>query len=275
MTFGPSRQAGRRRQAAVHARRTAAAVLATSLAVALSTASATGYSISLNPTPAEPPQATTATIAVSLSPDRAGARAALTLTIRYTGGEFGVPSAVRRSVLRFPAGMSLDIPSLRSCSAVRLRARGVSGCPARSQIGTGHALVETRAGSQIVTEDVALRAFLGPPQNLEPTFEILAQGYTPLEERVVFTGSVLTDSAPYGEQLDMSIPPVPTLPMEPDASIVTFSLTVGTSARRGTHGQNAVLVPSTCPFGGFPVAVEFTYADGSDGSARATIPCPR
>ncbi len=262
------------RQAAVRARRTAAPVLLAAFALAAIASSAIGDSISLNPEPPPPPVATSATITASLSPDRLAARAALTVTIQYSGGEFGVPSAVRRSVLRIPAGMILDVPSLHSCSAARLRARGVSGCPAQSQLGTGHALVATHAGSLIVTEDVALHAFLGPPRNLAPTFEILAQGYTPLNERVVFSGSVLTAGAPYGEQLVMSIPPVPTLPMEPDASIVTFSLTVGARTGHLTRSQNAVLVPGTCPAGGFPLAAESSYADGSDGSALARIPCP-
>jgi hypothetical protein len=225
---------------------------------------------------AAPVQAgTSATITPSLSPDRLGARAALTFAIRYAGGEFGVPSPVRRSVLRFPAGLSLEIPNLRSCTAARLRARGARGCPAQSGIGSGHALVEAHAGSQILTEDVALWAFLGAPRNLQPTFEVLGQGYTPLEKRVVFTGIVLGDRVPYGEELVMSIPPISTLPLESDASIVTFSLTIGASKRRRTQGANSVIVPSSCPVGGFPFAAEFSYADGSNSSALATVPCPR
>ncbi len=219
--------------------------------------------------------ATSAVITPSLSPDRLGAKGALTFTIRYAGGEFGVPSPVRRSVLQFPAGLSLEIPKLRSCTTARLRARGPSGCPAQSEIGSGHALVEVRAGTLILTEEVTLWAFLGEPRNLQPTFEILAQGYTPLDERMVFTGMVLPDEAPYGEELVLSIPRIPTLPLEPDASIVSFSLTIGASKRPGKHDANTVVVPSSCPLGGFPFAAEFTYADGSDGSARATVPCAR
>jgi hypothetical protein len=226
-----------------------------------------------NPLPVPSPVPTSATIAPSLSPDRLGARAALTLTIHYAGGEFGVPSAVRHSVLRFPAGMSLDIPSLRACAAARLRTDGPSGCPAGSEIGSGHALAETHAGSQITSEEVELHAFLGPPENLQPTFEIFAQGYTPLDEDVVFTGKVASANAPYGEELEMSIPPVPSLPLEPDASIVTFSLTVGGGRGRG-RDRSTVSVPRSCPAGGFPFAAEFTYADGSLGSVLARVPCP-
>ena len=73
----------------------------------------------------------------------------------------------------------------------------------------------------------------------------------------------------------MSIPPIPTLPFEPDASIVTFSLTIGASARHSTaRRSNAVLVPSSCPAGGFPFAAEFTYADGSGGQRARHDPLP-
>jgi hypothetical protein len=218
---------------------------------------------------------TSATIAPTLTPDRLGARAALTFTISYAGGEFGVPAPVRRSVLRFPAGLSLEIPKLRGCAAAQLRARGASGCPAQSEIGSGHALMAVHTGTLTITERAHLEAFLGPPRNLEPTFEILARGYSPLDERRVFVGAVLPDEAPYGEQLVLRIPPIPSLPLEPDASIVTFSLTIGASkARRGANA-NAVLVPSSCPAGGFPFAAEFVYAGGASGSALTTAPCPR
>ncbi len=221
------------------------------------------------------PLMTSATIAPSLFPDRFGAKAALTFTIRYAGGETGVPAPVRRSVLRFPAGMSLDIPRLRSCSAALLRARGPRACPGRARLGSGHALLEARGGSQIIKEHVVLHAFLGPPRNLQPIVEILGEGSTPLQERMVLTGTVLPDRSPYSEQLVVPIPPIPTLPYVPDASIVDFSLTVGTRGSRSARAQNSVLVPSTCPNGGFPFAAQFTYADGSGSSALATVPCPR
>ena len=57
----------------------------------------------------------------SLSPNRLGAKGALVVTIHFTGGESGVPSPVRRSILRFPAGLGLEIPHLRSCCVARLR----------------------------------------------------------------------------------------------------------------------------------------------------------
>jgi hypothetical protein len=223
-------------------------------------------------------------VAASLSPDRPGTRAALTVTIRYSGGELGVPSPVRKATVRFPAGLTLEIPRLRSCSAARLRARGVGGCPAAARLGHGYALAVVRAGSQRLVEHVSLAAFLGPLHGLQPTVLILAQGHTPLERRVVLAGEVLSASEPYGEQLSasepygeqlvMAIPAIPSLPLEPDASLVTFSLTVGAGGRPRAHTGDALRVPVTCPAGGFPFAAEFTYADATNGSAFATVPCP-
>ena len=61
---------------------------------------------------------------------------------------------------------------------------------------------------------------------------------------------------------------------EPDASIVTFSLDDRHERSTRQARANAVLMPSSCPAGGFPFAAEFTYADGSVGEALATTPCP-
>ena len=216
---------------------------------------------------------TSATITPSLSPDRLGARAQLTLAIAFTGGALGVPDALQRSVLKFPAGLSLDIPNLRSCSPARLQLRGVSGCPPQSRIGSGHAVAESYLGSQLTVESATLWVFLGPLLNLQPTVEIFGEAYAPLGEQMVLTADGLTYPAPYGEGLQLSLPPIPTVPHGSNASILTFSLTIGTN-RRHSADANAVLVPSRCPAGGFPFAAEFTYVDGSSGRSLATVPCP-
>jgi hypothetical protein len=218
---------------------------------------------------------TSATIAPSLDPSRLGAEGALAFDIHFVGGEFGVPAPVRRSVLRFPAGLGLEVPELRSCAPARLRSQGPSGCPTPSEIGRGSALAEAHVGAQILRENITLSVFLGPLSNPQPTLEILAQGYTPFEERVVLQGTVISASAPFGEELVLSIPPIPTLPLEPDASIVNLSLTLGASGPHRARDANTVLMPNSCPPGGFPFAAEFTYADGSSSSSLVKTTCPR
>ncbi|HEV7161741.1 MAG TPA: hypothetical protein VGN25_00660 [Solirubrobacteraceae bacterium] len=214
-----------------------------------------------------------AAITPLLSPNRLGAKGAFTLGLQ-TSGEFGLQSPMRRAIVKLPPGLNLYIPTLRSCSAARLRARGPSGCPAQSRLGSGQGLVESRAGSQLVSEHIDLSVFIGPPQNLAPTFLVLGEGFTPLQERIVLSGSVAESHAPYGEELVMNIPPIATLPLEPDATLVSLTLTVGANTRPVARSANAVVMPSRCPTGGFPFAAEFTFADGSSTSATAPAHCP-
>jgi hypothetical protein len=214
-----------------------------------------------------------ATISAAISPDRLGAKGALTVAIHLTGEALGLPAPLQHAVVRFPPRMSLEIPHLRSCSVEQLQNSGAGECPPQSKLGEGHALVESRPASETIAEGVALSAFLGPPNHLQPTLALLGQGTTPLAVRMVVSGAVLADHAPYGEKLVMSIPPIATVPLAPDASIVDLSLTVGT--KRHAHTANAIVVPRKCPAGGFPFAAEFAYADGSSGSATTTIRCPR
>jgi hypothetical protein len=216
---------------------------------------------------------TAAAINPSFSPDRLGAEAAFTFTVHFTGGELGVPSPVRRAVVHLPPGLHMHIPTIRSCTRARLQARGAGGCPAHSLIGVGHALADVHAGVGVESEEATVWAFLGPLQGANPTIEILGQGYTPLDERVVITATVLPDHPPYGEELVMSIPAIPSIPYEPNASTVSFTLTVG-GRRFERHNPNTVVLPSRCPAGGFPFATEFTYEDGATSTTRATVPCP-
>ena len=223
--------------------------------------------------PTLPSEATSATLAPTLSPDRPGAKGALTLAIQYTGGEMGVPSPVHRSVLSLPAGLTLEVPRLRSCSAARLEAHGPHSCPPQSLLGRGHALAKALAGSSVIEEEVVLWAFIGPPQGSNPTLELLGEGSTPVPAQVVITGTVIPARAPYGEELVIPIPPVPSLPSVSETSLASLTLTIGTGGPHPARSANTVVVPR-CPAGGWPFAAAFTYADGSSGSTVAREPCP-
>jgi hypothetical protein len=214
-----------------------------------------------------------ATIAASFQPDRLGALGALTVTINLAGSALSDPPPLRRSILRLPAGLGVEIPHLRSCEPERLRLLGARGCPSQSRLGVGRAFVRAPLGSQLVGESISLWVFLGPLRNLQPTFEMLAQGYTPFDERVVLSGTVLQDNPPYGEDLVLPIPAIPTLPLEPVASVAWMSLTIG-SSRRSARESNTTVEPASCPLGGFPFAAELTYENGSTQNVSAATPCP-
>jgi hypothetical protein len=229
------------------------------------------------PAPSEelPTAPTSAMIAANLRPDRAGARGVLALTVDYAQPQSSLPVPVRSAVLRLPEALGIDVPVLRSCSAARLRARGPAGCPPQSLIGRGDALVGALLGSQLLDERISLWLFVGPLVNLQPTFEILAEGDTPFRERVVVAGRVTPDEQPFGEDLAIPLPPIATLPLEPPASVVSLSLTVGSPAAARSRRANAVVAPRRCPAGGLPVAIDSTFADGTTATAGYSLPCPR
>ncbi len=210
---------------------------------------------------------TAAAVKASFSPDRLGATATFTLGLNFAGEHQRIPAPVRTTVVHLPAGLGINLRGVGVCQPARLRA---GDCPAASRIGRGHALMEALAGAIVITEDASLQAFRGPNRSGRPVLEISGQGLTPLIERITFTGVVVPDRAPYGLKILMRIPPVPTLPTEPDASAVSFSLTFGGPGTR----KRTVTVPSTCPTGGFPFAADFGFTDGTSNSAATQLACP-
>jgi hypothetical protein len=227
--------------------------------------------------PGEVPEATVGRISPSFTPNAPGAPTALNLTFSYTGPSHTEPEPVRRVVVHLPEGLGIYPPrGSRTCSAARLQARGPSGCPAFAKVGSGSALVGAHLGTLNLSESATLTAWAGPEEAGNPTIDIAGQGLSPLEERVVINGVLEPDKLPYGMELILTIPPVPTLPTEPDASLLHFSMTLGsTHGKRGAHGGvDLIHVPKQCPAGGFPFAATFSYANGTSGSTNARVACP-
>jgi hypothetical protein len=214
---------------------------------------------------------TGAGIHASLLPDRLGASAAVTFEFRFSEDEEGVPQPLSGVLLELPAGLGINLRGAPICSTGSLQSRGPSGCPSRSLLGRGTAVLEVRPGSQILPEQVSISVFRGPNRHNRPTLEIFGQGQTPLYESSISTAVLGPDSAPYGSRLAISIPPIPTLTLEPNASFQSFSLTI---RGPGARGASAVTVPRRCPAGGFPFAASFAFADHSTASAATAVACP-
>jgi hypothetical protein len=215
--------------------------------------------------PAVAQAGTAVSIAPSFSPDRLGGLAAFTIKAHLANEQGGVPAPVSQAVVQLPAGFTVDLRGVSVCSRA-----GVSStsCPASAKVGTGSAVAEAHLGSETIPEAAAVSAYRGPNHNGFPTLEVAGQGLTPLIERVVVVGTIEPDQRPYGLKMVLSIPAIPTLPTEPNASIVNFSLTL----RAAHHGL--VHIPSSCPVGGFPFAAALTFAEGSSSETTATAPCP-
>ena len=217
-----------------------------------------------------------ASIHPSFLPNVLGARTAFTFALRLGAGEEEVPPAVRRIVMHLPAGLGIDLRGVGTCAPSRLRRMGPGGCPRGSLIGHGHAVLSVHAGSQAIPEEAVIWAFRGPDRGGHPVVEVLGRGDTPLQQQSLSTGVLSPDRAPYGLKVTVSIPSIPTLMYEPDASIVSFSLTVGAAGRRprAHAAAGAVTVPRRSPAAGFRFAADFDFFDSTTASAAARLPCP-
>jgi hypothetical protein len=218
-----------------------------------------------------PAASTSGLIHVSFAPYRLGAKATAAISLGFADGPGGVPAPLSGAVLRLPAGLRVDLSGIAVCRPSHLRSRGASGCMETSLLGRGHALLEVHAGSQTLPENATISVFRGPDSDARPTFEIFGQGSTPLYERAISTAVLGADAAPFGSKLTLSVPPIPTLTYEPNASFSSLSLTIGNA---GARSRGVIALPSRCPGGGFPFAASFTFADRGTASASTRLPCP-
>ncbi len=214
--------------------------------------------------------ATVASIAPSFAPDRAGAGTAFTLGIDFSNQGL-VPEPVTHMVVHLPAGLGINLNGVSTCPKARLEKQEAHGCPASARVGSGSAQVGAHLGAINLNESASLTAWRGPNQGGRSTLQILGVGLSPLEEHIVLSGVLEPDSAPYGQKLVMSIPPIPTLTGEANASVLRTSVTIGAA-----HGKLGKLlrVPHNCPATGFAFGGDFDYADGSSSSTSATVACP-
>lgn len=229
-------------------------------------------------TPAFAQPETSASIRPTFLPDRLGASTALTLSLGFSGGAEGVPAPLSQVVVQLPAGLVINLRGVGTCEKARLERKGASGCPSGSEIGRGHALLEVHAGSLTNPEEATVSVFRAQNHGALPAFEIFGQGETPLDESTISTAVLGPGGAPYGLKLTVSVPPIPTLVFEPNASFKSLSLTIGGVGRgrgpRAHAAAGAIVVPRSCPAGGFPFAADFTFADESTASTTANVPCP-
>jgi hypothetical protein len=218
-------------------------------------------------------------------PDRLGASTtvAINFTIATTNGQ--VPPPATEVNFHLPAGMALANSTLGlvTCDIVALEIFGLSGCSPNAVIGTGEALVEVPFGPDIIKETVKITALMGHSENKRTAVLFDAEGSTPVAAQVIFPGKVFDDTPPYGLLLKTVIPLTPSLPGAPDAAVVRMRSYIGprdltyyrrVHQRRVPYGPQGMSVPLRCPAGGFQMAADFSFQDGTSASARTAIPCP-
>lgn len=239
-----------------------------------------GATLALAGLPAAASAQTVAIIEPTFAPNRPGAQTSVTFAAKLANAAGGIPEPLSKVLILLPAGFAetLEWPTSSGCSSAHLRAHGARGCPPRSQVGAGTALLAWQEGARTGYEKARLGMFTGPTDGV-PRLELLAEGISPIRRRVVMNVALSLISAPYSAEMETIIPPIPTLPGGSDASLVSFSVTVGpqskalVSQRPSPWGELELFAPRRCPTGGYPWTVEFTYESGASQEVDAAIPC--
>ncbi len=223
---------------------------------------------------------------VAFDPNLAGQRTTIELKLRIDGPGDTPPVPMTSLDLRLPPNMGIATTTLgqSNCNPAQLIRAGLDGCSANARIGLGSATAVVPVGEQSVQEKVSLNALMGPP--VEDRLEVLfyVEGLSPVLTRLVLPSVVQSDSPPFGEQLDTTIPLVQAWPEGPNLALETFDSTIGPlglTYHREVHGRSVpyhpqgVRVPETCPPGGYPFAAVLHFEDGSQATANYSVPCAK
>jgi hypothetical protein len=225
----------------------------------------------------------------AFKPDRLGASTTIEFGVVVKNTDGRVPAPVTNIVVHTPAGMNRNVSELGLgvCEPNALMSEGPEACPHNSIVGLGTAFVETEVGGEVVQESASITTLFGPakPGN-DKVYEMLfyALAHTPVLSEIVFSGQMRWESdGEFGGVMETHVPLVPTWPEGPYVALTRFESTLGPDNLTyyvRNHGvveafhPRGIAVPTTCPRGGFPFAVELTFLDGTRASARSTVPCP-
>jgi hypothetical protein len=235
--------------------------------------------------PAAASGAPRAKLNAALVPERLGA--GTTIEFGFTLTNHGrAPSPLTGLDLYYPANLGIATSGLgiETCSAAVLEVSGVEGCPSESRMGYGQALVVVPFGPTTLYETTQTTIFMAKVHRGHLGLLFYSTGESPVSAQIVFPGLVLPAEAPFGGDLATTIPLVPTLPGAPFASVVWLRTTLGplnltyyerTRGRYHAYHPRGVVLPRTCPRGGFQFAARFSFEDGAHTRARTAVPCPR
>ena len=227
-----------------------------------------------------------AKLSAALSPERLGRGTTIIFgfTIATTTGQ--VPSPLTGLDLYYPANLGIGTSGLglETCSAATLEIDGPEGCPSQSQMGYGKGLVEVPFGPELLHETTQTSIFMAHIHEGHLGLLFYAEGHSPVSAQIAFSGLVLPAKNPFGGDLATTIPLVPTLPGAPNAALVQLRSTIGplhltyfehTRGKFLPYHPRGIVLPLTCPRGGFRFAATFAFENGSHTSARTAVPCPR
>ena len=229
--------------------------------------------------------APTVRLHATFTPEHLGGQTTIGFGFQVSTPAGQVPSPVTGMDLRYPAdlGIALSGLGLNTCSTFTLEITGGPSCPVESRMGYGTATAVIPLSADTLYETARITIFRGPTENGHIALLFYANGETPVSAQLLFPGLLLSSPPPFGGRIHVNIPLVPSLPLAPNVAVVRLQATIGprgiTYFER-VHGHTVaykpkgVLLPASCPAGGFPFAATLTFEDSTSASAHTAVPCP-
>jgi hypothetical protein len=225
----------------------------------------------------------TLTVTEAFTPDKLGAPTNLSITAQFASTTGGPPSPITKLTLYAPGGLGVDARGAGTCSEATLRLHGPQGCPATSRVGFGGGVGLIEFPKQAIRERFTIDFFFAPREHGHLALLAYASAVAPVAVEITVIAKEVPAPKPYGLGFSVEIPPITTIPGATLASVESAFATFGSpnvAYYETVHGKRTLVrlkgmvVPKTCPRGGFPTEGTIDFADGSTLTVNPTIPCP-
>jgi hypothetical protein len=225
-------------------------------------------------------------LSARLTPEQLGRSTTIGIGFEIQSPAGRVPPPVQLIDLRYPENLGIALSGLGidTCTVPTLELLGPAGCPPDSLMGRGTAAGEIPFGPAIIHENATVTIVRAENQNGQIALLFDAQGISPVEANLVFAGLLLPSQHPYGGDIRIAVPLVPSLPEAPDVAVVALSATLGPAGLtyyEQAHGASVpytprgILLPERCPGAGFPFSATIAFFGGERSSATTRVRCPR
>jgi hypothetical protein len=227
----------------------------------------------------------TAQLHVSLSPEQLGHSTNLSFRLHLNTTKDQVPAPVTALNLSYPSSLGLAVGELGlvSCLPITLQDIGVSGCSPNALMGRGHAIAEIPIGRDIISERAEISVVRAPEEQGHIAMYFFIEGHTPVATEIIDPGILLPAVTSSRETLRIEVPQLRLGPDGPYASLVQLDASIGPDGltyHERNHGHTVkykptgILLPNTCPPGGFRFTAELTFIAGTHTTTQTKVPCP-
>jgi hypothetical protein len=235
--------------------------------------------------PASALAAPAAKLHVSLNPEQLGHATNLAFRLHIYTREDQPPTPVTQLDLSYPSSLGLAVGGLGllSCPRIALEELGTEGCSPNARMGQGRAIAEIPFGPEIVSETANIAVIRAPEQQGHIGMYFFIDAHTPVDGELIDPGILLPTATSSQETLQVQVPLLRPLPEGPYAALVQLDASIGSDGLTYDERTNGhlvkykpagVLLPDTCPHGGFRFTAHVTFITGTHTDTQTRVPCP-